>query len=683
MTLAKPIAGLKGIGKIQAKRMQELGINTLGDLLWHVPVRYEDMRTILDASRLQPGEFGTIEGVIEQIGGRKTRAGMTLIEALVRTDNGPVQMAWFGNKYIMNELVEGTAYRFSGKISTDWPRGSAMTGAAFELASAPRVQTGRMLPVYDLTAGITIKMMRRYVMTALRMASDVPETLPQSIIVERKFPTREQALHMLHNPLTPEEVTEAKRRFSFEEMFSLQVASELRRKERAQANAPVVAFHEHEVVDFVKRMPYALTNAQKRAAWQILKDVQEAKPMQRLLNGDVGAGKTAVAAIAAFNVAKARMQTAILAPTDILARQHFESFRVLFAHDPGVQIALLTQSARVLACGGDFEDVPKKEFEPLVREGLVSVIIGTHAVIEDWVKLPQLALAIVDEQHRFGVGQREKLRNLRGDKKEPHFLSMTATPIPRSLSLAFFGDLDISVLDEMPPGRVPVATKILERKASLAELARRLGAGERGFIVCPLIDQSDTLGVKSVDEVLSELQKSLPKFEFRGLHGRMKADEKNEVMAWLKAGGGRALVSTTVVEVGVDVQEATFIFIEGAERFGLAQLHQLRGRVGRGSKPGFCFLVPSEKGGATARLAVLEKETSGFRIAEYDLRMRGHGDLLGKSQSGFLPTFKVASFDDVVGLETAKLAAKEALDRGELSPEAIADIKASYMLQAA
>ncbi|MEI7740955.1 MAG: ATP-dependent DNA helicase RecG [bacterium] len=683
MRLATPISLLKGIGNIQAKRMVELGIKTVGDLLWHVPVRYEDMRPVLDVSRLQPGEHGTIIGTLEQIGSRKTRAGMVLIEAIVRTETGNVPLAWFGNKYLLTALVKGLEYRFSGRVQTDWPRGAAMISSSFELKTAPKIQTGRMLPVYDLTAGVTIKMMRRYVISALTAVKNIPEILPSAIITEYKFPSRAEAFRMLHDPNTPEEAQAAKSRFAFEKMFSLQVASELRRKERARTNAPRVEFHEARVKEFVSKLPYALTNAQRRAAWQILKDIQEHQPMQRILNGDVGSGKTAVAAIACFNAAQSRAQSVLLAPTDILARQHFESFKKLFAHDGGVQIALVTQSARVIACAGSSEDVPKKEFEPLVREGLVSVVIGTHALLEDWVRLPNLALAIVDEQHRFGVAQREALKNLRGDKSEPHFLSMTATPIPRTLHLTFYGDLDISVLDEMPPGRVPVATKIMNRQTSFIELERRLKLDERGYIVCPLIDPSDTLGVKSVEEVLKDLQKRLPKFEFRGLHGRMKAQEKSDAMEWLKERGGRALVSTTVVEVGVDVQAATFIFIEGAERFGLAQLHQLRGRVGRGAAPGFCFLVPSDVKAPTARLAIMEKENSGFRIAEFDLRMRGFGDLLGKSQSGFLPTFKVASWSDAKNLEIAKLAAKKALDEKVLSDDAIADIKENYSLQSA
>ncbi|MFH0928405.1 MAG: DEAD/DEAH box helicase, partial [bacterium] len=405
------------------------------------------------------------------------------------------------------------------------------------------------------------------------------------------------------------------------------------------------------------------------------------KPMQRLLNGDVGSGKTAVAVLAAFDVALSSQQSAVLAPTEILARQHFETFKNLFAGAPEIQIGLLTREARMVASGGQGESVPKKEFEAMLRENMINIVIGTTALLEDWVSIPKLALTIVDEQHRFGVEQREALKKKRAGKEEPHFLSMTATPIPRSLALVAYGDADISILDELPPGRVPVKTKVVDRKAMFLRLGELLAQGERGYVVCPLIDPSDALGVKSVEEVSKELRNRFSKIPIATLHGRMKAEEKDEVMRALKTGEVRIVVSTTVVEVGVDVPEATFIFIEGAERFGLAELHQLRGRVGRGAKPGVCYLSPSTPGEGGSRLAILERENDGFRISEYDLRFRGPGQLFGTAQSGYIPLFRVASLNDVALLEKGKEAAQKTLAAGELTGALLLEIQAVFSEQ--
>lgn len=675
MDFALPVHAVKGIGKVQAERLGNLGISTISDLLWHFPVRYEDMRPVLDVRRLAPGQIGTIIGEVEQAGARRTRTGVVLIEAMIRVGNDRVAMSWFGNSFLVQQLSRGKRLRFSGKVSERFPYGAAFTNPVFESADSTPLQTARILPVYDLTEGVSVKVMRKYVMSALPYTKTAPEILPKAILERHGFPELAEAFRMIHDPVDPSEIERARARFAFEEMYLVQLATESRRRLREHVAAPRIVFQEEAVKRFVQSLPYPLTNAQRKASWRILQDLGESRPMQRLLNGDVGAGKTAVAAIAGFNVAMQGEQTALLAPTEILANQHFATFTRAFAAEKKVSVGLLTAGSRKIATAGEVESVSQREFESMLRENFVQLLVGTHAILEPWVTMPHLALAVVDEQHRFGVEQRQALTSLRRDAKEPHFLSMTATPIPRSLALVLYGDLDLSVLDELPPGRTPVSTRILERPALFTELRDRFSRGERGYVVCPLIDASDALGVKSVEEVLKELKKKFPTVPIGVLHGRMKGTEKEQVMDDLRSGKLRCVVSTTVVEVGVDVPEATFIAIEGAERFGLAALHQLRGRVGRGKQPGFCFLVPSEPGAGTERLRILERETSGFVIAEQDLELRGHGDLMGKSQSGYLTPFKVASFADLALIERAKTAARETLDQGEISEAVQAAIR--------
>lgn len=624
---------LPGLGPQSIADLRRMGIQTIDDLLAHYPLRYEDFSVRKTVNQLQLGETVSVDGVITSIAARVTpRRRMTLVEAIFGDETGGVRVTWFNQRYLVKTLTPGTRVRLSGTVEKG-PKGMQITNPSYEFARAgASVHTGRIVPIYSLTGSLTQKRLRSAVASALK--------LPQAGDPELVWATRQ-----IHFPDDQASLTRAKEVLAYDELFLYELTHLKSRAELKKLAAPAIPTALEKVKGFVDGLPFPLTGAQRKAAWQILQDMERGEPMNRLLEGDVGSGKTVVAAIAALNASAGGFQTAVLAPTEILASQHYETFKKLL--DGVVDVGICTRTTK--------EHVD------------ADVLIGTHAMLQQGVTFRRLGLVIVDEQHRFGVRQRQAMQEKELENVGvPHLLSMTATPIPRTLALSLYGDLDLSVLDEMPKGRKPVKTTLMKRgkETEVYEtICTELDAGRQAFVVCSLIDPSDELEAKSVTEFAEQLKKGpLKGYKMAILHGRMKSAEKEEIMAQYVAGELDVLIATTVIEVGVNVPNATVMFVEGAERFGLAQLHQLRGRVGRSDLPSVCFLHPSgfvpEK--TYERLRALVDCQNGFELAERDLALRGAGDVYGTQQSGF-PEFKIADPMNVGMVARARNAASDLL----------------------
>jgi ATP-dependent DNA helicase RecG len=530
-----------------------------------------------------------------------------------------------------------------------------------ELVSDFPLSTARIVPVYRETKGLTSKQIRRAVGACKALIDTLPETLPAWIIKENALLPRAEAVLAMHFPASSAQLAEAKRRLGFEEVFELSLASLLNKQELAVDTSLAIPFDEKLAQKFVAELPFKLTDAQRKCVWQIYLDLQDDHPMNRLVEGDVGSGKTVVAAMAALMVMAKGYQVAFMAPTELLARQHADTIYTLL--EP------LGLQGQVTLLVGGLSSAAKKKAHEAVKSGQATFIIGPHALIQDKVDMRQLGLVIVDEQHRFGVEHRKALMAKAGHM--PHLLSLTATPIPRSLALTLYGELDVSILAEKPAGRQPIITEICSpnSRAPLYEkIKRELAAGRQMFVVCPNIesrDKSQESRNLAAEEVYERLQKEdFKEFRVGLLHGRMKADDKNAVMEQFVAGQLDILVSTTVIEVGVDVPNATVMLIEAAERFGLAQIHQLRGRVGRGGHQGYCYLMMSDSSAPSRRLRALESSQDGFRLAEYDLELRGPGAIYGQMQHGALD-LRVAQLTDVKLIASARKSASEFIEKGE------------------
>lgn len=616
-----PVSQLNGVGPEMAKRLKYLGVKTAADLVWQLPRAYDDRSDVLDiVDALEEGTH-TVRGTIEKIAtrrGRKRRSAIT--EALIGDITGSIKVVWFNQPYLSDRLAVGDELLLTGKVKRS-KYGTAMQSPEYEKLVAGRstTHTGRIVPQYSLTAGITQKQMRYFVKQALDAVLPVNDPLPADTREKNALMGLSDALRAIHFPESNNEFYAAQLRLDFDQLFVLQLAVAQMKDEMDEQSAPAIPFDQAAVKTFVDSLPFTLTGAQKKAAWAALQDMEQSHPMNRLVEGDVGSGKTVVAAIAMLNAARAGFQSSLMAPTEILARQHFDGLTALLA-DHDVTLALRTHT---YANGPDGADIT----------------IGTHALIHDGVSFERLGLAVVDEQHRFGVKQRKQLREQSGDATTmPHLLSMTATPIPRSLALALYGDLALSIIDEMPEGRKPVTTRVVpakERRSTESFLRERVAAGEQVFVICPIIEDSDKLEVKSVTTEFERLQTVFPDLRLEMLHGKVKPAEKETIMNRMRDGQIDVLVATSVIEVGVDVPNATVIVIEGAERFGLAQLHQFRGRVGRSDKQSYCFLFTSSQSQqSAARLQAMEQSTNGFELAEKDLELRGAGEVYGTQQSG-------------------------------------------------
>ena len=656
MQLSNPIAGLKGVGDELAKKLAILGVKTIGDLIEDYPRRYEDYSNVVSLNKIRPG-IVTLEAKINQIKGRYVRRGMHITEALASDDTGSVRLVWFNQPYRGGAIKHGQSYYISGEYALRRGRFS-ITSPSVELVSDFPVNTARIIPIYRETKGLKSFQIRKLVREAADIVKEMPEHLPAWLVKEQKLLDYKNAALEMHFPSSAQSLEYAQRRLGFEEVFQLSLAALLNKQELTREKGLAIPFNEKLAKDFVSKLPFKLTDAQREVVWRIYQDLEKTQPMNRLLEGDVGSGKTVVAAMAALMAMEQGYQTALMAPTEILARQHADTLnKLLDSVGYGDQVGLLV---------GSLKPAQKKECQRRIANGQIRLIVGTHALISEKVDMHKLGLIIIDEQHRFGVDQRKKLQAKAGHM--PHVLHMSATPIPRSIALTLYGELDISILDEMPPGRKEIQTKICSpnSRAQLnAQIDKQLGDGRQMFIVCPLILDTDLSWGLSVEEVFERVSKK--DFKHRRvalLHGKLKSAEKDKVMQAFLNHEYDILVSTTVIEVGVDVPNATIMLIEGAERFGLAQIHQLRGRVGRSGHQSYTFLMLGDSKAPSQRLRALENTTDGFELAELDLQLRGPGAIYGTTQHGALD-LRVAKLTDTKLIATARNAAQQFIDKEE------------------
>ncbi len=653
--LSSDIRYIKGVGEQRAKALSKLGVTDLGSLLRCFPRAYEDRSTLRPISMCAPDETVCVLGMVaaEPVLSR-VRKGMELLKFRIVDESGAVDVTFFNQSYYKSQLRRGESYVFYGKLGGT-PRRLTLTNPIFERPDAKNRVTGRIMPVYRLTAGITQKAFSDAVRSGLEACGDkLPETLPVGVCEAHRLCQARFAYENVHFPADWASLDIARRRLIFEELFTLVCALGYLRSGRSRETCDPLPFAPPE--EFYAALPFAPTGAQKRAIGDCFGDMCSGTPMNRLVQGDVGSGKTLVAAACAWLCAKAGRQAAFMAPTGILAEQHFRTLSEML--EPlGVRVLLLT---------GSMTAKQKREAREALLGGLAQLAVGTHALLTENVAFADLGLVITDEQHRFGVAQRGCLGQ-KGD--HPHTLVMSATPIPRTLALMIYGDLDVSVIDELPPGRQKVETYVVDERyrARLNAFIRRLvGEGRQVFVVCPMVEESEALpeDVKSAEAHAKDLQENqLPELRVACIHGRMKAREKDAIMQRFAAGEMDVLVSTTVIEVGVDVPNAALMIVENADRFGLSQLHQLRGRVGRGSHQSYCVLVSgADSEDARRRLAVMKETTDGFKIAGEDLRLRGPGDFFGNRQHG-LPEMHIADLcADMDVLSAAQAAAKELLE---------------------
>lgn len=661
MKLNTPIEQFPGIGPARGKKLAKLGIATAGDLLRNFPRDYEDRRTQTSIVRAQPGERVCIRAMVAQEPRlSRIRRGLDLVKVKAVDHSGMLNITYFNQAYLKDALRPGQEYIFFGQVEVTG-RSKQMTNPVTEPADR-RSTTGCILPVYRLTAGISnnilVSLTRRAVESC---AGQVQEALPQPVLEEYALAHSEFSYQNIHFPDSFEALELARRRLIFEELFYLAAGLTLLKDRRVGTTGPVCA--QADLSGFLKLLPFTPTAAQLRVMEECRQDMCSARPMNRLVQGDVGSGKTAVAAAAGWLAVQSGLQAAMMAPTEILAQQHFHSLSTLLG-PAGIRVGLLTSSMTAAR---------KKQVRRQLETGQLQFVVGTHALLSKGVEFARLGLVVADEQHRFGVGQRAAL-TAKGER--PHVLVMSATPIPRTLALIVYGDLDVSVIDELPPGRTPVETYVVgeDKRQRMYGFVRKLvQEGRQVYIVCPAVEENPQAwegldtgpDLKAVTTYAAGLREEVfPDLRVGFVHGRMKAKEKETAMSRFAAGELDVLVSTTVIEVGVDVPNAALMVVENAERFGLSQLHQLRGRVGRGKHASYCVLVTSSRGqDSTQRLKVMKQTTDGFEIAQEDLKLRGPGDFFGNRQHG-LPQLHIADLaGDMRLLQQAQQAAKDLLRR--------------------
>jgi len=654
----KSVSFLLGVGPKMAEKLKRLGIETVRDLIFYWPRTWMDFSTLRKIAGLRIDEEVIIKGKILSVEAvRSPKKWLSIINVKFADDTSEIKVTWFNQSFLANTLKEGDEWILAGKVGWDF-KNKCKT-----LSPVQMEKEGVILPIYPLTEGITQKFLRKIIKPQLvRLENDI-EFLPAEIIKKEELLHLTEAIQNIHFPQNHQKLAEAKKRLAFDELFLTALRFLSVKYELQQNNAPVMKIDENLLKDFVSTLPYKLTNAQRKTAWEIIKDLARKNPMNRLLEGDVGSGKTVVAAMAAVVVNSNKYQTVWLAPTEILANQHFENVTKLVAPFK-IKTGLLTSANKKADLQND------------------DLLIGTHALIQKNIQIPNLGLIIIDEQHRFGVAQRAYLRskNLASTSKVeervlPHLLSMTATPIPRTLALALYGDLDISIIDELPAGRQEIVTKIIEpknRTKAYEFIEKEIKAGRQAFVICPLIEETESTKLnlfetdrKSVVAEHEKLSKKIfPKFKVGLMHGKLKSRDKDAVMTDFKNKKIDILVSTAVVEVGIDIPNATVMMIESAERFGLAQLHQFRGRVGRGTHQSYCFLFSDSDSAKTKdRLSAMEKTNNGFELAQKDLELRGPGELIGLAQSG-LEDLKMARLTDTINLSRARAAAEKIIENG-------------------
>lgn len=686
MNLATSLEQIKGVGEKTVEQFAMAGLKTVGDLINFLPRTYEDFTSTVKIADIHPGKM-TIQARAESVATKIVRRGLKITTATLADDTGKIQAVWFNQPYRATQLKTGEEFYFSGDYEFNFNRyqltnpsaelvdkkpttnisspATARSGQADSLATSrglarsdtpSTIVSGRFLPIYSARHGLKSNLVTKIMLEIRPLISVLPETLPIEIVTDEKLVSRAEALTKIHFPANDKDVAVAKERLGYEELFQLLMASSLNKQANQKLAGYQIPFNQDLIKQFVSSLPFQLTNAQRRAAWDILQDFEKQTPMNRLLQGDVGSGKTVVAGLAALSAHGAGFQSAVLAPTEILASQHASTLdKMLSPH--GVRIALLT---------GSVKGTPRTALYEALKNGEIDVVVGTHALIQEAVEFKKLGFVAIDEQHRFGVAQRQEL--LKKSDRLPHLLAMTATPIPRSLALTLYGEMDISILNERPAGRKEIITKIwspVSRASLYAQIDKELEAGRQAYVICGLIDDNPQNDLKSVQAEYKKLNTGPFKHRRIGLlHGKMKPSEKDEVMSAFSEHKIDILVSTTVVEVGVDVPNATVMIIEDAERFGLAQLHQLRGRVGRSDLQSYCYLVTSTADSPSRRLKEIEKSNDGFYLAEVDLKLRGPGEIYGRAQHGDL-NLQVATLADTKLIARAQAGVKRFVSSGQ------------------
>jgi ATP-dependent DNA helicase RecG len=657
--LAAPLSKVLRTTKKHLDILKTLNLNTVGDLLSYYPRGYTDSSEFTKIIDMKLDEVNTVLGSIKSIFTIRTRNGKHLTKAIFSDETGSIEVVWFNQQFLQRVLPRNSEIILSGKLKLTGGK-LIFQAPAYELVNKykEQVHTGRIVPVYHETEGISSKWLREKIKPLVdEWAYLFEEYMPAEIIKAEKLIDLQTAIKNIHFPENDEILKKARERLSFDELFLLQLKVLQKKKlwqKISKKEEKKMATQKEHLRDFVNKLPFELTNAQSKVIKEVLEDLEQSFPMHRLLQGDVGSGKTIVAIIAALNIVKNGYQVVIMAPTEILAKQHYQSF-LKFLKEYSFNIQFIAGST------------PKKQKEEIIKQmktGTVDIVIGTHALIQEGIGFKNLGLAIIDEQHRFGVKQRALLKQIGGS---PHLLSLSATPIPRTLAITIYGDQDLSVIDEMPKGRQVIITRVVpeeKRQDAYRWIEDQVQKGRQTFIICPLINESDTLEVKSVINEYDYLSNHIFKDLKVGLlHGRLKQEEKDEIMSDFKENNINILVSTSVIEVGIDIPNATIMIIEGAERFGLSQLHQFRGRVGRGEHQSYCFLFTNKLSlEGLKRMKAMETHHNGFKLAEIDLELRGPGEIYGIKQSG-IPDLKMASLTDSQLISRARFRAEEILKK--------------------
>jgi len=645
---------------VYIKKLNEMGIMTVRDLLYYFPRGYEDRTHIRKIHEIDLNQLNVIKGKITNIENLMTKGYKKITRAELEDDVGnTIDVIWFNQPHLLNLIQKGKEYLFAGRVKIDFGR-LTLLAPDFEEVKKEQISMGRIIPLYsayDTMERNTVSSdwLRGKMVYVLPYAREEEEFLPSDILQQEHLMDRMTAIQEIHFPSSQEHLEAARKRLAFDELFLLQIQALKRKYDyqgKAEKRGTAIPLQPELIKNFIQKLPFTLTDSQRIVTYQILKDMEKPVPMIRLLEGDVGSGKTIVATIIAYHTIQAGYQVALMVPTEVLARQHYEKIteQLQSYHIP---VALLI---------GSLSKSEKKRITQGIKDGSIPFVIGTHALIQESVDFQHLAFVVIDEQHRFGVEQRKKLASF----GYPHVLHMTATPIPRTLALTVYGDQDLSLLKEMPRGRLPIITRVVSahnRGQAYRFIESEMMKGRQVYVICPLIEASEKLQVKAVTEEYRRLQSIFPAFHIGLLHGKLKSEEKEKVMHDFAQGNIQLLVSTTVIEVGIDVKNATIMMIEGADRFGLAQLHQLRGRVGRGEAQSYCFLfTESDREEVMTRLQVLEKTTNGFEVAEKDLQFRGMGEIYGHRQSG-LPDMKMADVMDAHLVEKTREYASALLEQ--------------------
>jgi len=662
--LKSPVTAAPGVTSALARRLEYLGVRTIEDLLYLFPRRYDDFSHLKTINQLRYGEEVTVIGVVWEAKNQQTRKGMNLTRAVISDGTGTVDATWFNQPYLVRQLSPGRRIVLSGRVD-QYLGHLTFQSPQWEPWTGELTHTGRLVPVYPLTEGVTARRLRTLIKSVIEhWAPHLVDCLPTSLRQSCNLVDVITAIRQIHFPDDGDSLARARHRLCFEEFLLIQLGVLNPRFSWRQQPGRPMALDQTTLSAFINALPFTLTPAQQRVLREIANDLQQSHPMSRLLQGDVGSGKTVVALAAMLAAVANDMQAVIMAPTEVLAEQHHRTLTTILrevedkVREQDGTVARLVSQTRIGLLTGSLSQVEKEERRCQIAAGEVDIVVGTHALIQEGVTFKDLGLAIIDEQHRFGVAQRAALRQ---KGYNPHVLVMSATPIPRTLALTIYGDLDLSIIDELPPHRQKIITKWLaplERERAYAFLRAQVEKGRQAFIICPLIEESEKVEARAAVSEYRRLQdKVFPDLRLGLLHGRMKSADKEEVMARFRRGEYDVLVTTPVVEVGIDVPNATVMLVEGADRFGLAQLHQFRGRVGRGEYQSYCLLLaesPSFEG--EQRLKIIETTDDGFLLAEEDLKMRGPGEFFGTRQSG-LPDLKVAKLGDIRVLEQARQAA--------------------------